>query len=47
MLLGGLSIRSFIGLLFNEKSMNYGKTIQTRSMIVASIIGGVVCLYYL
>jgi len=42
MLLGGLSIPFFYRFIFQRKINELWKDIQTRSMIVASIIGGVV-----
>ncbi|MBW2961099.1 TrkH family potassium uptake protein [Mesonia aestuariivivens] len=47
MLLGGLSIPFFYRFLFQRKINELWKDIQTRAMIIASIIGGVVLSLFL
>ncbi len=47
MLLGGLSIPFFYRFIFQRKINELWKDIQTRSMIIASIIGGVVLSLFL
>lgn len=47
MLLGGLSIPFFYRFIFQQKINELWKDIQTRSMIIASIIGGVVLSLFL
>ena len=47
MLLGGLSIPFFYRFIFQRKISELWKDIQTRSMIVASILGGVVLSLFL
>lgn len=47
MLLGGLSIPFFYRFIFQRKINELWKDIQTRSMIIASIVGGVVLSLFL